>query len=333
MDTEAKITAIVPATDSPPTLARCVDALRRGSRAPDELLAISEPRGSGPAAARNEGARRARGDLLVFVDADVVVHRDALARIEAAFAADTELTALFGSYDDSPEAPGVVSGFRNLLHHQIHTAAAGPAQTFWAGLGAVRRDAFLAAGAFDAERYPAPSIEDIELGTRLSRRGARIVLDPSVRGSHLKRWSLAEMISTDFSRRGVPWVELLAERGSSPPLGGSRNSTTTLNLGWRHRVSAVASLAAAAALARRRPLGAAAALAVLVALNRELYALVHRRRGPAAAAAGVGLHVVHHLTSAAALVVGLARAARGALALRSRTSARSVRPPVAAPPR
>jgi hypothetical protein len=91
-----------------------------------------------------------------------------------------------------------------------------------------------------------------------------------------------------------------------------RARATVLNLDWRHRLSALVSLAAAGALLRRRPLGVAGALAVLVAANRDFYLLLLRRRGPAEAGAGVGLHVVHHLTSVAALVVGVARAARGA---------------------
>ncbi len=299
MGDELKITAIVPATDDPATLARCLEAIRAGVRTPDELLVITEARGAGPAAARNEGARRADAGLLVFVDADVLVHADALARIEAAFAADPDLTAMFGAYDDAPEAPGAVSGFRNLLHHHVHSSAPGPAQTFWAGLGAIRRDAFLAAGGFDAERYPLPSVEDIELGARLSRTGARIALDPGLRGKHLKAWTLTGMIRTDFAQRGVPWTRVLLERGPS---------TTALNLGWRHRISAVASVAGAVALVRRRPLGVAAALATLVAANRDFYALLLRRRGPAEAAAGVGLHAIHHLTGVAALVAGLAGA-------------------------
>lgn len=300
MTAELKITAIVPATDAPPTLARSLEAIRSGSRAPDELLAITEPPGSGPAAARNEGARRASGEVLVFVDADVVVHPDALARIERAFAADPRLTAVFGSYDDRPEAPGAVSGFRNLLHHHVHHAGAGAAETFWAGLGAVRRDDFLAAGGFDAERYPRPSIEDIELGMRMLARGARVELEPAIQGTHLKSWSLAEGVRTDFARRGVPWVELLARSGGS----------TALNLGWGHRLSAAASIAALAALARRRPLPAAAAAAVLVIANRDLYALILRRRGATQATAAVGLHALHHLTAAAALAAGLVRSVR-----------------------
>ena len=46
-------------------------------------------------------------------------------------------------------------------------------------------------GGFDAERFPFPSVEDVELGLRLSAQGARIGLDPSVRGKHLKAWSFA----------------------------------------------------------------------------------------------------------------------------------------------
>ena len=88
--------------------------------------------------ARNTGAALATGDVLVFIDADVVVHRDAMTRIRAAMAADPGLDAVYGSYDDRPADAGVVSRFRNLLHHEVHQLAAGPSPSFWAGLGAVR---------------------------------------------------------------------------------------------------------------------------------------------------------------------------------------------------
>jgi hypothetical protein len=227
-----------------------------------------------------------------------VPHRDAFARIRAAFAADPELTALFGSYDDAPEAPGAVAGFRNLLHHHVHQQGAGPAATFWAGLGAVRREAFDASGGFDAVRYPAPSIEDIELGSRLAASGAKIVLDPAVQGTHLKAWSLVEMVRTDFWARGVPWVELVLE---------GRAATGTLNLGWRHRLSAVASLAVAGGFVLRRPAATAAAAGALVALNAPFYALLARRRGAVQATLGVALHAVHHVTAAASVPAGAAR--------------------------
>ena len=294
------LTAIIPATNEPATLHRCRTAIETARAAPEEVIVVSEPPLAGPAASRNAGAERAEGDVLVFVDADVEVHTDAFARIREAFETDPELIAVFGSYDDAPSAPGVVSQFRNLLHHDVHQEAAGPATTFWAGLGAIRSDAFRRAGGFDADRYAVPSIEDIELGMRLSSDGARIVLMPEIQGTHLKHWSLWQMVRTDFAQRGVPWVGLIIESGGS----------SALNLGMKHRLSALASVAGLAAVVLRRPRIALGSLALLVALNHRFYALLVKRRGLPEAGLGVLLHALHHLVSVAALPFGVLRWAR-----------------------
>jgi glycosyltransferase involved in cell wall biosynthesis len=290
------LTAIVPATNAPATLERCIAAIHRASMPPDEVIVATEPAAAGPAAARNKAAERAAGDVLVFVDADVEVHEDAFRRIRKAFDADANLVAVFGSYDDTPPADGTVSAFRNLLHHHVHSSSPGPAETFWAGLGAVRRDAFAATGGFDAERYPHASIEDLELGLRLVAAGARIELDPEIQGKHLKRWTLEDMVRTDFARRGVPWAELI--------LAG-RAGTMALNLGWRHRLSAALSVGGLAALLAGRARLALAAIAALLGLNRNFYGLLWRKLGPAGAAEGVVLHALHHVVSAAAAVAAL----------------------------
>jgi GT2 family glycosyltransferase len=296
---EPSIAAIVPATDRPPTLDRCLAAIRGADRAPEELIVVDEPAGCGPAAARNAGVARTDADVVAFVDSDVVVHPDAFARMRDALA-DPGLHAVFGSYDDAPEAPGAVAGFRNLLHHTVHQESPGPASTFWAGLGAVRRDTFLAAGGFDEVRYREPSIEDIELGMRIASEGGRIELDPALQGTHLKAWTLAETLRTDFARRGVPWVRLLVERREVPD---------DLNLAWRHRASAAAAVVGLAGVAARRPAIVLGAAAALVSLNRSFYALLLRRRGAAQAAAGVGLHAIHHAVGAASIPAGLAEVA------------------------
>ena len=292
-----RLSVIVPATGGAETLERCVGALQQQLGADDEILTVTGPERASPAFARNEGARRATGDVLVFVDADVVLHPDACERIRERFASRPELTALFGSYDDAPEQPGAVSGFRNLLHHHVHHASAGEIASFWTGIGAVRRPAFDALGGFDTDHYGVATIEDIEFGVRLARRGGVTLLDPGIKGTHLKRWSLPEMVFTDLLYRGAPWVALLlrepeARRG-------------VLNLGPRHQASALLALATASAVARGRPRAGAAALAGFVALNAELHHIVLRRRGPAQAVAAVGLHLVHHLTAIASVPAGV----------------------------
>lgn len=296
MSGNSTLAVVVPATDAPPTLDVCVAAVLGAAEPPEELVVVDTASAPGPAAARNEGAARTRADVLVFVDADVVAHPDAFSRIRASFASDPALDAVFGSYDDSPAAPGVVSGFRNLLHHHIHQRGAGDATTFWAGLGAVRRSAFESVGGFDAKRFPEASVEDVELGMRLAEAGHRVRLDPAIRGTHLKHWTLAEMLRVDASRRAFPWAQLVLASG------GSR----ALNLGWRHRLSAVACLVALGAVTFRRPAVALGSAAVFVALNASFYELLLRRRGPGAAAAGVGLHAAHHVAGAAGAAAAVA---------------------------
>src|SRR5438132_1329488 len=290
------ISVVIPATDGRQTVERCLAALQDALDVPEEIIIVDEPTALGPAAARNEGARRARGDVIVFLDSDVEVHRDVFRRIRAAFDADPELSALFGAYDDDPHPGGVVSDFRNLLHHHVPQSSPGPATRFWAGVGAIRRDEFLGVGGFDEHRFSYPSVEDIELGMRLAARSKRIVLDPAIQGKHLKRWTLGSIVSTDLLRRGSPWVQLLIDRGAD---------STTLNLGWRHRASAAASVGCIAALLVRKPKLAGAALFMLFCLNTDFYVLLYRKRGLRQATVGVPLHLLHHIVSVVAVPVGV----------------------------
>jgi hypothetical protein len=290
-----RLSAIVPATDRPVTLERCRQAIIAAADPPEELIVIDSPAGAGPAAARNAGAVEATGSVLVFVDSDVVVRRDVFSRVRTAFAADPELVAVFGSYDDAPSPHGVVSTFRNLLHHYMHQNSGGAASTFWAGLGAIRRDAFLAAGGFDAERFPRPSVEDIELGLRLHAAGAHIRLDPNIQGNHLKCWRMRDMVATDLLHRGVPWTGLLLEHGLR---------SASLNTSRRHRLSAAACAFGLGAAATGRPRLAALLTAAFVRLNLSFYALLLRRGGTRAALAGLGLHVLHSVTALAAAPIG-----------------------------
>lgn len=302
-----RITVVMPTIGFAEPFARCaarvLDALRVDQG--DELIVVfdgiaplqpawlvasgatvlSTGRRSGPAAARNLAAASAHGTILFFVDADVELADDALERVRMTFAADPTLCAVFGAYDDLPAAPGVVSRFRNLLHHHVHVLHAGPAETFWAGCGAMRADAFRGLGGFDV-RYRTPSIEDIELGARAAATGGRLLLDPGISCTHHKRWTLRSMIVTDVFQRAIPWTRQMLASG---------HVSRRLNLDWQSRASGVAAVVAAAATVVALVWPAALlvvviGLAVLLVLNRGFYRLCCRRGGPAFAAGCVLLH-------------------------------------------
>jgi len=229
----------------------------------------------------------------------VTVAPDAVARVARLLGAEADVDAVFGSYDRRPRAPGIVSQYRNLLHHWVHQHGNAEASTFWAGCGAVRRSAFDAVGGFD-EAGAWRSIEDIELGYRLRRTGHRIRLDHALQGTHLKRWTLTSMLRTDLFGRAAPWTRLIRQRATAP---------ADLNLGRVQRlcVALVGVAMVCAALALARPalaVVAAVLLAIVIALNVSLYRFFYEQRGLAFAVACVPLHTLYFACSGAGYLYG-----------------------------
>jgi hypothetical protein len=267
----------------------------------DRVVRLPAP-ARGPAYARNRGCEAARGDILVFVDADVCVHETTLGRLLRTLAAAPDAAAVFGAYDTTPRAAGLVSQYRNLLHHYVHALHAGDADTFWTGCGAIRRKPFFEAGGFDEQRYPRPQIEDIALGYRLRALGRRVMLRPDIQATHLKCWTLRGMISSDLLDRGVPWMHLL--------LGREAPGTGSLNVRLKERLlTAFAGAALLSILAA--PIGGsnllvAAAIFVLLVLagNLPFFSWCARLRGVGFALRIVPLHLLHYTLNA--LAVGMA---------------------------
>ncbi|HSG09715.1 MAG TPA: glycosyltransferase family 2 protein [Longimicrobiales bacterium] len=291
----------------------------------------------GPSYARNRGCEASRGEVLVFVDADVRVHPDALRRFAELFAADPDLGAAFGSYDDRPPAPGIVSRYRNLLHHYHHHQGAGEAGTFWAGLGAIRTDVFAEVDKYDEWHYERPQIEDIELGRRIRRAGYRILLEPSIQGAHLKRWTLQDVLRTDLFHRGIPWMRLILREGAGDDLLNvkvkEKSCVALLGLAI---ILLLGGIVTGSVLALSAVPGL---LAVIVALNLPLYRYLARGRGWAFGLAVVPLHLMYYLVSGLAAVFGHLHHLAGTKPRPSdRTLERTERgevcwPPVPVPPR
>jgi len=259
----------------------------------------------GPAYARNRGFEISRGDIIIFIDADCVAHPDTLSRFLTLFDDRPDVGAAFGSYDDRPTAPNVMSQYRNLIHHYVHHQNAGDVETFWAGAGGIRRDVFADAGMYDEWHYARPQIEDIELGARIRGLGQRILLDPSVQVTHLKKWTLAGVIRTDVKDRGIPWARLLMHRGAMM-------STGSLNLRWTEKLNTilawVALLSLVAWLRFRGPLPlwiAAAGVAFILLSNYSLWRFFTRARGPFFTLAVIPVHLLYYLLNGVSFGVGL----------------------------
>ena len=114
----------------------------------DVQIIVTPAPPKGPARARNAGAGAATGDILFFVDADVTLHQDCVGTVLNFFQENPSVSAVMGSYDDTPFETNFLSQYKNLFHHYIHQTAHVHAGTFWGACGAVRRDVFFAYGWF-----------------------------------------------------------------------------------------------------------------------------------------------------------------------------------------
>lgn len=320
------LSVVIPVHNGGLDLERCLRRLRDSTWTDFELIVIDDgstdrsaevarqwgatvihhDRARGPAAARNVGAQHAAAPLIFFLDADVAVHCDTLSRGMSRFMADPGLTALFGSYDDQPSASGLVSQFRNLLHHFVHQQGnfhedIRQAHTFWTGCGMIRSEAFRGFGGFDPRLYPRPAIEDIELGYRLARAGHTILLARDVLATHLKRWTLLEMMRTDIFCRGVPWMLLLKRTATKE---------TDLNVNPSQRLSVALTgmilLAPPAMLVSPEAAWVAIlAMAAIVGLNRAFYQFLIQRKGVWFTGVVLPLHLVYFGCCGLSVVIAL----------------------------
>jgi len=309
-----EVSVIIPVYNGGSQLRLCLEALRSSCCSDWECIVVddgstdssvqvacnlgarvactSRPR-LGPAIARNLGASLARGDILLFVDADVLVQPDTLGLVAAIMANDPTLAACFGSYDESPGAPNFLSQYKNLMHHYVHQTSHEEASTFWAGCGAIRRDVFLGMGGFSTA-YPRPSIEDIELGYRLRAAGQRIRLEKRLQVCHLKRWTPRVLLRTEILDRAIPWARLILERGTL---------VNDLNLQTGQRYSAIAALLGLLAIlvGLYEPWALTVtglSVASLLTLNRVFYRYLAERRGLWFVVRALPWHWLYYLYSA-----------------------------------
>ena len=252
--------------------------------------------GRGPSAARNCVARIAQGTFLFFIDADTVPDAHMIEcgrKIISTYQPD----AFYGSYDDEPACRTVVSSYKNLLHHHTHHFSAKVNEkvtTFWCGCGVIRRELYLDVGGL-SEFYDRPSIEDIELGSRLTARGICIRIFPQLQVKHLKKWTFKSWVHADLFRRGIPWVRLMRAR---------RTWTGQLNFSWAQRIAALAAcgMLACFPLALLTSHGTAAAILFAFALltflivNAGFIRLVRQKRGLLLSIAVMPLHVIYSVS-------------------------------------
>lgn len=215
---------IIPAYNSEKTIGECLKSLKKQTEKPGEIIVVDDgsrdrttqttgksgvriikQEHAGPAAARNRGVRAARGEIILFTDADCIPDRDWVKEMLASFQ-DSKIAGVQGSYKTRQKA--LLARFAQFEIEQRYKRLSGRKYIDFMGTysAAYRRDLFLKFRGFD-EGFPEASGEDPELSFRLFEAGHKMVFNPMAMVFHQHPDTLRKYLKQKFGR--AKWRVLL----------------------------------------------------------------------------------------------------------------------------
>jgi GT2 family glycosyltransferase len=157
---------------------------------------------NGPAAARNRGLGAATGDVIIFLDDDVVPTTSLIARHLEPHQRDRNV-AVLGRIAASPERIRMMTPWAGhemeLLDRHYEALSSGRvipgARHFFTANASVRREHLRAVGGFDVTFHRS---EDVELGYRLAERGLHFHFAPQAEVLHESDHNLDEWLTVPY---------------------------------------------------------------------------------------------------------------------------------------
>ncbi|MGD8792147.1 MAG: glycosyltransferase, partial [Anaerolineae bacterium] len=313
------LSVIVPVYNGAGTLGACLEALAQQTVSPDDYEVIVVDDGSsddsariaarhgatvlrqrqaGAAAARNRGARHARGEILLFTDADCRPEPDWIEEMVTPLA-DPQVAGVKGTYLTGQRS--AVARFAQAEYEEKYRRMAGMERIDFVDTyaAAYRRDVFMAHGGFDSS-FPTASVEDQELSFRLAEAGHKLVFAPRARVYHRHPDSLGR-----YARRKLHLGRWKVRVHTRHPAKALRDSYTPWSQKAQLLLLPLAAVAALAAAARRLPWRAAAILAGLGLASTAPLVREARHQGKEVALAAPFLALVRAATLDLGLLWGL----------------------------
>ncbi|RGC65956.1 Poly-beta-1,6-N-acetyl-D-glucosamine synthase [Micromonospora sp. MW-13] len=260
---------------------------------------LSTPRNGGPALARNLGAAHATGEVLLFVDSDVELPPDTVARAVALLAADPAAGAVCGTLDEVPLVrDSLVQECRCLQAHWWRISSLGDVSFLFTAICAMPARVFAEIGPFHEGLR---QTEEVEYGERMGARYP-IRLTDAIHGRHRDDDRLWPMLRKVFHRSRLRMPLYVRRRRAA------QGFETAARM-W----ASVTALLATAVLPLPLLLGPAgalpsAALAVaFLACDAGMYRFVLRRRGAGLLVAFVGVQWLINLAIVAGAAAGAAQ--------------------------
>jgi glycosyltransferase involved in cell wall biosynthesis len=239
------ISVIIPAYNSEKTLGKCLSSLQEQTRKPDEIIVVDDGSADktidvvksfknvsllaqahkGPAAARNLGANKAKGKILLFTDADCVPGKTWVAEMAGPFE-DKDIVGVQGRYETGQK--GLMARFVQLEIEDRYDRMRKRKYIDFIGSYAAgyRKDIFMRHGGFD-ESFVMASGEDPDISFKLAKAGHKMVFNENAIVYHNHVDSLGTYLKQKFWRA---YWRVLLYRKHPEKMAGESYTPQTLKL-------------------------------------------------------------------------------------------------------
>jgi glycosyltransferase involved in cell wall biosynthesis len=225
------VSVVIPVKNGAATLDACLWSIRRSYYKNIEVIVVDDhssdgtvemakkfnttvlevENGRGANNARNVGAGHAKGDILVFIDSDVVVTRETFLGIVETLESGG-YDAVVGLYTARHRHERFVSQYKNLWVRYSYIKSPPAIDWLFGAISGIRREAFEKLGGFNVDLLAQHGHDDVELGKRFARANLSITLNMDIEVEHLKNYTLRSFIKNEY-HRSLGFVELAMRFG------------------------------------------------------------------------------------------------------------------------
>lgn len=146
--------------------------------------------------ARNTGIKESKGEIVVFIDSDVVINKDSLGLISKAFEDNPQISGLTGILSKYTPYDNFFTQYKNLYMHYIFQKMPKEIEFLYGGICALRKEAIYRYNLFfDKDIVRA---NDTELGARMGQKGLKIFLIKDLEVIHLKVYNPISFLKNEF---------------------------------------------------------------------------------------------------------------------------------------
>ncbi len=213
------VSVIIPVKNGGGTIDACLRSIRRSYYDRYEIIVVDDHStdnsceiasaypctvlhvadGTGANAARNFGAAHAKGEILLFIDSDIVISRETILDITETLG-EGAVDAVVGIYTAKHRHESFVSQYKNLWVRYSYMKSSPAIDWLFGAISGIQRAAFERLGGFNADLLARHGNDDVELGKRFAEAHLTITLNMDIEVEHLKQYTVSSFVKNEFHR-------------------------------------------------------------------------------------------------------------------------------------